>query len=183
MAPASLSAQQSPPPRVTVFGIDGALAPYLILIFFGFLPSEIWRFMSVFAARWIDESSEVFVYVRTVAAVLLVAIVGKLIFAPSGALAMLPLAARIGALAVGAGAFVIARRSVLAAVFAGEAAVIAPGYYFAFSARARRGSSRRARPALPVSPFGSRAAAGAPRPNAARCGNADGTRSARRLAR
>jgi hypothetical protein len=116
---------------VTIFGIDGALAPYLILILFGFLPSEIWRFMSVFAARRIDENSQVFVYVRTVAAVLLVGIVGKLIFAPSGALATVPLAARLGALGIGAAAFLIARRSVLAAVFAGEAAIIAAGYYFA----------------------------------------------------
>jgi hypothetical protein len=116
---------------VTVFGIDGALAPYLILIFFGFLPSEIWRFMSVFAARRIDENSEVFVYVRTIAAVLLVGIVGKLIFNPSGALALAPLAARLGALAIGATAFLIFRRSVFAAVFAGEAAIIMAGYYFA----------------------------------------------------
>jgi hypothetical protein len=50
---------------VTIFGIDGGLAPYLILIFFGFLPSEIWRFISVFVARRIDENSEVFVFVRT----------------------------------------------------------------------------------------------------------------------
>jgi hypothetical protein len=116
---------------VSIFGIDGALAPYLILIFFGFLPSEVWRFMSVFAARRIDENSEIFVYVRTVAAVLLVGIVSKLIFSPSGALGMVPLAARLGALSIGAVAFLVSRRSVLAAVFAGEAAVIAAGYYFA----------------------------------------------------
>jgi len=116
---------------MTLFGIDGALAPYLMLIFIGFLPSEIWRFMSVFAARRIDENSEIFVYVRTIAAVLLVGIVGKLIFSPSGALAMVPLAARLGALAVGAAAFLAFRRSVLAAVFAGEAAIIAAGYLFA----------------------------------------------------
>jgi hypothetical protein len=116
---------------MSIFGIDGALAPYLILILFGFLPSEIWRFMSVFVARRIDENSQVFVYVRTVAAVLLVGIVGKLIFAPSGALAMVPLAARLGALGIGAAAFLVFRRSVLAAVFAGEAAIIAAGYCFA----------------------------------------------------
>jgi hypothetical protein len=115
---------------VSIFGIDGALAPYLILIFFGFLPSEIWRFMSVFVARRIDENSEIFVYVRTIAAVLLVGIVGKLIFTPSGVLALVPLAARLGALGIGAAAFLIFRRSVLAAVFAGEAAIIAGGYYF-----------------------------------------------------
>jgi hypothetical protein len=115
---------------MSIFGIDGALAPYLILVLFGFLPSEIWRFMSVFAARRIDENSEIFVYVRTIAAVLLVGIVAKLIFSPSGALAMVPLAARLGALGVGAAAFLIFRRSVLAAVFAGEAAMVAVGYYF-----------------------------------------------------
>jgi Branched-chain amino acid transport protein (AzlD) len=115
---------------MSIFGIDGALAPYLILIFFGFLPSEIWRFMSVFVARRIDENSQIFVYVRTVAAVLLVGIVGKLIFTPSGVLALVPLAARLGAVGVGAAAFLIFRRSVLAAVFAGEAAIIAAGYYF-----------------------------------------------------
>ena len=116
---------------MTIFGIDGGLAPYLILILFGFLPSEIWRVLSVFVARRIDENSEVFVYVRTVAAVLLVGIVGKLIFTPSGALALVPLAARLAALALGAAAFLMSRRSVLAAVFAGEAAIIAAGYYFA----------------------------------------------------
>ena len=115
---------------MSVFGVDGALAPYLILIFFGFLPSEVWRLTSVFAARRIDENSEVFVYVRTVAAVLLVGIVGKLIFTPSGALATVPLAARLGALAFGAVTFFISRRSVLAAVVAGEAAIIAAGYHF-----------------------------------------------------
>ena len=115
---------------MSVFGVDGALAPYLILILFGFLPSEVWRFISVFAARRIDENSEIFVYVRTVAAVLLVGIVGKLIFTPSGALAMVPLAARLGALAFGTAAFLISRRSVVAAVFAGEAAIVAAGYYF-----------------------------------------------------
>jgi hypothetical protein len=115
---------------MSIFGIDGALAPYLILIFFGFLPSEIWRFMSVFVARRIDENSEIFVYVRTIAAVLLVGIVGKLIFTPSGVLALVPLAARLGAVGVGAAAFLIFRRSVLVAVFAGEAAIIALGYYF-----------------------------------------------------
>jgi hypothetical protein len=116
---------------VTIFGIDGALAPYLVLILVGFLPSEIWRVMSVFVARRIDEKSEIFVYVRTVAAVLLVGIVGKLIFTPSGALALVPLAARLGALGVGAAAFLIFRRSVLAAVLAGEGAMVAAGYYFA----------------------------------------------------
>lgn len=110
---------------------DGGLAPYLILILFGFLPSEIWRWLSIFFARGIDEGSEIFVFVRTVASVLLVGVVGRLIFAPVGALAHVPLAARLGAIVAGGAAFLVFRRSVLAAVLAGEAAIVLAGWYFA----------------------------------------------------
>ena len=109
---------------------DGGLAPYLILILFGFLPSEIWRWISVFLARGIDEGSELFVFVRTIASVLLVGVVARLVLLPTGALLVIPLAARLGALGAGAGAFLLFRRSVLAAVIAGEAAMLAAGFYF-----------------------------------------------------
>lgn len=109
---------------------DGGLAPYLILILFGFLPSEIWRWLSVFFARGVNEGSEAFVFVRTVASVLLVGVVGRLIFSPVGALAHVPLFARLGAIVVGGAAFLLFRRSVLAAVLAGEAAIVAAGWWF-----------------------------------------------------
>lgn len=109
---------------------DGGLAPYIILIVFGFLPSEIWRWLSVVLARGVNEGSELFIFVRTVASVLLVGVVGRLILSPVGALAQVPLAARLGALAVGGCAFLLFRRSVLAAVLAGEATIIAAGWYF-----------------------------------------------------
>ena len=43
---------------------DGGLAPYLLLILFGFLPSEIWRWLSVGVARNVDEGSTLFVLAR-----------------------------------------------------------------------------------------------------------------------
>lgn len=108
----------------------GGLAPYLVLIVFGFLPSEIWRWLSVVLARGLDESSEIFVYIRTVASVLLIGVVGRLVLSPAGQLAQVPLAARLGALAVGGLAFMAFRRSVLAAVLAGEAAIVVAGWWF-----------------------------------------------------
>ena len=109
---------------------DGGLAPYLVLILFGFLPSEIWRWASVFLARGLNEGSEIFVYIRTVASVLLVGVVGRLVLTPAGELAGVPLWARLGALAAGGAAFLAFRRSVLAAVLAGEATIVLAGWWF-----------------------------------------------------
>lgn len=109
---------------------DGGLAPYLILVLFGFLPSEVWRWISFFVARGVNEGSELFIYARTVSSVLMVGVVGKLIFSPVGALAGIPLAARLGALAIGFAVFLLARRSVLAAVLGGEAAIVAAGWWW-----------------------------------------------------
>jgi hypothetical protein len=109
---------------------DGGLAPYLVLIVFGFLPSEIWRVLSVFFARGLNEGSPIFVYIRTVASVLLIGVVARLILTPAGDLANVPLAARLGALAAGGLAFLAFRRSVLAAVLAGEAAIVVAGWWF-----------------------------------------------------
>jgi hypothetical protein len=109
---------------------DGGLAPYLVLILFGFLPSEVWRWLSVFFARGLSEGSEVFVYIRTIASVLLIGVVGRLVLTPAGDLASVPLFARLGALVVGGGAFLLFRRSVLAAVLAGEAAIVIAAWWF-----------------------------------------------------
>ena len=109
---------------------DGGFAPYIILIVFGFLPSEVWRWLSFFIARGVNEGSELFVFARTVSSVLLVGVVGKLIFSPVGALAGVPLFARLAALAVGFGAFLLFRRSVIAAVLGGEAAIICAGWWW-----------------------------------------------------
>ncbi|MDE2578914.1 MAG: AzlD domain-containing protein [Hyphomicrobiales bacterium] len=110
--------------------MSGALWPYFLLIVFGFLPSEIWRWLSVILSHGIDEGSQIFTFLKTVATVLLVGVVARLIFAPTGELAHVPLAARIGALALAGGVFAITRRNVLAAVLTGEAAIIAAGFWF-----------------------------------------------------
>jgi Branched-chain amino acid transport protein (AzlD) len=100
------------------------LWPYLALILAGFLPNEVWRWLGVWLGRGLDEESEVIVWVRGVATAVLVGVVVKLAVFPSGALAEVPLAVRIGALALGFAAFWFARRSVFAGVIAGEIVLI-----------------------------------------------------------
>ena len=98
--------------------------PYLVVIVFGFLPSEIWRVLAVFLSRGLNEQSEILQWVRAVAIALLAGVIAKLLFTPSGALAAVPLAGRMGAIVVGVGAFFATRRPIVG-VLSGEAAVIA----------------------------------------------------------
>jgi hypothetical protein len=109
---------------------DPALSPYLALLLLGFLPSEIWRVISVVAARKIDEESELFLFVRSVATVLLVGVVTKIVLLPSQQLAFVPVYARIGAILVAGLGFFASRRSVLTAILAGEATIIFAGWFY-----------------------------------------------------
>ncbi len=105
----------------------GGLWPYLVVILIGFLPTEIWRVMGVFAARNLDENSEILVWVRLVAAALVAGVVAKLLLFPSGALAVVPVWGRAGALIAGGLVFWIARQNVLLGLLAGEIVLIATG--------------------------------------------------------
>ncbi len=109
--------------------LDGALWPYLALLMFAVLPTEIWRWLAVAFSRRIDPDSPALEWVRSVATALLAGIVAKLIVAPPGALAAVPLALRVGALSVTLGIMLFDRRRVLLAVLAGEATLIAGAYW------------------------------------------------------
>jgi hypothetical protein len=105
----------------------GGLWPYLVVIFIGFLPTEIWRIAGVLAGRNLDETSEMMIWVRLVAAALVAGVVAKLLMAPSGALAFVPLLWRFAALGAGIAAYWAARKSVLVGLLAGEAVLIGAG--------------------------------------------------------
>jgi hypothetical protein len=108
-----------------------ALWPYLLLLLLGYLPNEVWRLLGLIFARGLDEGSEIVVWSRAVATAILAAVIAKLLLHPPGALAALPLAVRVAAAACGFLAFLAAKRSVFAGVAAGEAALLAGGYFFA----------------------------------------------------
>lgn len=62
---------------------------------------------------------------RAVATAILAGVIAKLTLIPPGALADVPLAVRLASVAAGLAAFLVARRSVLAGVLAGEVVLIA----------------------------------------------------------
>jgi len=111
--------------------MSGELAPYLVLILVGFLPNEIWRVLGLVVGRGLGEDSEVLIWVRAVAVAVLAAVIAKLTLVPPGALAAIPLAVRLSAIACGFLAFLAVRRSVFIGLLAGEAALIGGGLLFA----------------------------------------------------
>jgi hypothetical protein len=100
------------------------LGLYLALILVGFLPNEFWRLLGIVASRSLDEGSELLTWVRAVATAVLAGVISQLILFPPGPLATLPLAARLGAVAIGFAVFQVSRRSTFAGVLAGELALI-----------------------------------------------------------
>ena len=107
----------------------GGLEPWLILVLVGVLPSEIWRMLAVVLSRRLDEGSEWLVWVRSVATCLLAGVVARLLLAPSGALAAIPVEGRLAAVALGVAGYAVTR-SVLVAMVAGEAAIMLAGWYW-----------------------------------------------------
>lgn len=104
--------------------LDGPWWPYLALVLFAVLPTEIWRWLAVAFARKLDESSPWLEWVRLVATALLAGVVAKLVLAAPGALAGVPLTVRLAALAVAVTIVLAWRRRVMLAVLAGEAVLI-----------------------------------------------------------
>ena len=106
------------------------LGPYLALILVGFLPNEVWRLLGLVLVHGLDEESPVITWVRSVATAMLAGVLAQLVLATSGALSTIPLGVRIGALAIGFLAFLVARQSVFVGVLAGELAVMLGTYAF-----------------------------------------------------
>jgi branched-subunit amino acid transport protein len=101
------------------------LWPYLVVVVVGFLPTEVWRVLGVFAGKGLDEESELLRWVRQVATALVAAVVAKLVLAPTGALAAIPAAGRVAAILAGVAAMFATRRSLVAGLVAGELTLIA----------------------------------------------------------
>jgi hypothetical protein len=104
-----------------------ALWPYVVVIVIGFLPTEIWRIMGVVVARGLDERSALIGWVRAVAVALVASVVAKLVLAPTGALAAIPLSGRLAAVGVGLVVLFALGRRVTPALAAGMLTLILAG--------------------------------------------------------
>ena len=101
-----------------------------ILMLCGFLPNEIWRMVGLLLGGGIDESSQLLVWVRAIATAILAGVIAQILVLPPGALASVPALLRYGAVAAGVAAFLVARRSIFAGVFCGEAVMIGGKWWF-----------------------------------------------------
>jgi hypothetical protein len=105
----------------------GPLWPYFLVIVIGFLPSEFWRVCSAVFSGWIDDRSEVFVWVKLVATALVAAVVAKLLLQPPEALAAVPAWVRFGSLLVGTVVFRMLGGNAFAGVAAGVLTLLVAG--------------------------------------------------------
>ena len=105
-------------------GWAGDFGPYLFILLAGFLATDIWRWLGVLAGNRLHDDSEVLNWVKAVATALIAGVIGKLILFPTGALAAAPVALRLVAAAIGWGAFMAARKNVLAGVVAAELVLV-----------------------------------------------------------
>jgi hypothetical protein len=113
--------------------VGSGLAPYLLVIVAGYLPTDVWRWLAVIFARRLDEDSELMIFVRAVANAMVAGVIARLVLFPTGDLVAVPLAIRVGAVAGGFLVYFLARRSMLIGVLAGEAIMIAGAYFTAGS--------------------------------------------------
>ncbi|WP_186393691.1 MULTISPECIES: AzlD domain-containing protein [unclassified Pannonibacter] len=98
--------------------------PYVMIIFAGWLATDIWRWLGVLAAGNLREDSEILIFVRSIATALVAGVISKLILFPSGALAETSAWLRVAAAVCGFAAFHAARQTVFAGVLAAEAVLI-----------------------------------------------------------
>jgi hypothetical protein len=91
----------------------------------GFLATDIWRVLGVYASAGIDEDGELFRWVRAVATALVAALVTRIVFFPPGALADTPLILRAAAFAAGCVVIFTGVRSLAIPILVGEVVLVA----------------------------------------------------------
>ena len=100
--------------------IDAWWWPWVFLALAGWFANDVWRWLGVAFSGRLTEESPVFSVVKAVATALVAGVIAKLILWPSGDLAEVSLALRLGAVATGFAAFRLGGDSVALGVVAGE---------------------------------------------------------------
>ena len=108
---------------MTGFGYDAIAAdwwPFVFILLAGWLPTDGWRWLGVLSAGRFDEASTGVALARTIATSLVAAVIGRLILYPTGILADIPDAIRIGAVVGGFLAYLTLGRQTLVAIAVAE---------------------------------------------------------------
>ena len=103
---------------------QGGLMPFVFILLAGAAPTYFWRAMGVGLGARLDQQAPALVFVRSMAVGLVAAVVGKLVFYPTGVLAGSPLFIRLAAAAAGFAAFLLFGKRVWTGVLAAEAVLV-----------------------------------------------------------
>lgn len=87
--------------------------PFLFILLAGWLPTDIWRFLGVLSSGNISEDSKAMQLVKAIATALVAAVIARLVLFPSGSLALVPDAVRLGAMGLGFLAYLVLGRSIV----------------------------------------------------------------------
>ena len=106
---------------MTFDAIDSWWWSYFFILIAGWLATDFWRFLGVYLGGRMPHDSELLVLVRCIATGLVAAVIANLIVFPTGVLASVPLALRVGAAGVGFLTFLASGKKVVVGIAAGEA--------------------------------------------------------------
>lgn len=105
-----------------------AIWPYVTIAAAGWLATDFWRWLGVMLSTRVEETSEIFVWVKAVATALVAGVVARLILFPAEPLASVPVELRVGAVAIGFGVFWFGGRGVFLGVLVTEIVLIGGGW-------------------------------------------------------
>jgi hypothetical protein len=103
--------------------------PFLFILLAGWLPTDLWRYLGVVSSGTISDKSVAIQLVRAIATSLVAAVIARLVLYPTGSLALIPDAARIGAIVGGFLAYVLIARSIVLGIVVAEIILLAGAWW------------------------------------------------------
>ncbi len=113
---------------MSISSIDAWWWPFVFIFLAGSIPTGMWRWIGVLLVGGIEQGSEALILIRCVATALVAAVIAQIIFAPSGALGLIPVWIRLGAALVAFAAFLMVGRRMIVGIVTGEVLLLA-GYW------------------------------------------------------
>lgn len=104
--------------------IGDGIAGFAMLLAVAVLAHEPWRWLGWAIGRTLEAEGEVFRWVRAVSTALVCALCARLVVFPAGALEGVPVAVRMGALALGIAVFFATGRRLLAGIATGMGIIL-----------------------------------------------------------
>lgn len=115
--------------ELTFFGLPDPWWPYLFIVLAGWLPTGMWRYIGVLSSGSISDDSTAIQLVRCIATALVAAVVARLVLYPTGSLALVPDAARIGGTIAGFLAYYFVGRSIVLGIVVAEAVLLGGAWW------------------------------------------------------